>query len=161
MSGTPSRRELNFATFDEVLADIDSLRARGYDRLGNWDLAQICGHLADWLRFPVHGFPRSGPLMLMVWFLLRNMVGKMIRRRILTRGQMPTGKPTLKVTVSAAGADEEAGVEKLRLAIRDFTGHAGEYIPSPFFGVMNREEWARFERIHCALHLGFLIPKVN
>ena len=48
----PERRELYFSDLDEVVRDAEHLLAKGYDRAGNWNLAQVCTHLAEWMRFP-------------------------------------------------------------------------------------------------------------
>ena len=45
-----TRRELRFDSLDEVVRDAEHLLAVGYDRAGNWDLAQCCGHLAHAIR---------------------------------------------------------------------------------------------------------------
>ena len=55
---TVARRPLKFDSLDAVVRDAENLLASGYDRAGNWDLAQVCGHLAEWLRFPMDGFPK-------------------------------------------------------------------------------------------------------
>ena len=52
------RRKLTFASLDEVAADAENLLAKGYDKAGNWDLAQVAGHVAEWMRFPIEGFPK-------------------------------------------------------------------------------------------------------
>lgn len=47
------RRQLSFDDLDAVMRDVEQLAASCYDRVGNWDLAQICSHLSDWMRYPV------------------------------------------------------------------------------------------------------------
>ena len=42
----PERRHLDFHDFDAVTADVENLHKRGYTKLGNWDLSQVCNHLA-------------------------------------------------------------------------------------------------------------------
>jgi hypothetical protein len=39
------RRELRFEAVDDALAEVERLRTDGYERLGNWSLAQVCWHL--------------------------------------------------------------------------------------------------------------------
>lgn len=56
MPDKPQRRELKFLDFDNVIRDVEQLQARGYSRAGNWNLAQVCGHLADWMSYPLDGF---------------------------------------------------------------------------------------------------------
>jgi hypothetical protein len=150
---------LDFGDFDAVVRDAESLAAGGYDRAGGWDLAQVCLHLAEWMRFPLDGFPRPAlPVRLMLW-LLRHTMGRRIGRRILATRSMPSGRPTLRETVSAPGGDEAAAVEQLRQVVARFQAHAGPFHPSPLFGDLEREEWAQLQLIHCAHHLSFLIPR--
>ncbi len=54
-----ARRSLHFSNFAEVIADAESLLDAGWQRQGQWDLAQVCDHLAAWLTFPMDGFPRA------------------------------------------------------------------------------------------------------
>lgn len=151
------RRKLSFATLDEAVADAENLLAKGYDRAGNWDLAQVCSHLADWLRFPVEGFPV--PLVMRpVFWLLRNTLGPGMKRKYLAEG-MPTGKPTIPSTVAQSGGDPVAAVAKLKEAAARLTAHTGPIHRSPVFGSMNKDDAVRLQLRHCEHHLSFLIPK--
>ena len=53
-----SRRQLDFRDLNEVVQYVEKLHVGGYEKVGNWDLAQVCGHLSDWMRFPLDGYPR-------------------------------------------------------------------------------------------------------
>ena len=57
------KRQLKFETIDDMVRDVDRLISRGYEAKGNWDLAQICAHVTEWMRFPMDGFPKV-PLLL-------------------------------------------------------------------------------------------------
>jgi hypothetical protein len=152
-------RSLDFGDLGAVVRDAELLAAAGYDKVGNWDLAQVCGHLTEWMRFPLDGFPRPGlPVRLMLW-ALRHTTGRRMLRRTLARGSMPGGSPTLPQTVPPPGGDEAAAVEQLRRVVTRFRSHAGRFHASPLFGEMDRETWTRLQLIHCAHHLSFLIPK--
>src|SRR3954452_16979301 len=105
----PTRRELRFASFDEVVADAENLLAKGYERSGNWDLAQVCHHLAEWMRFPVEGFPTMPVFLRPLFWLFRVTVGPAKRLKYIAEG-MPSGKPTMPQTVSEAGRDPTAAV---------------------------------------------------
>jgi hypothetical protein len=154
----PARRALDFRDFDAVVRDAESLAAGGYDRAGHWDLGQVCGHLADWLGFPLDGFPRPPwPVRLLLWFV-RHTTGRRMLRRVLAQREMPAGRPTIRETVPAPGGDE-AGVERLRQAVARVRAHPGPLRPSPLFGEMDREAWTQLQLIHCAHHLSFLTPK--
>jgi Protein of unknown function (DUF1569) len=153
------RRKLDFNSFDEVLADAERLLQSGYEKAGNWDLAQVCGHLAEWLRFPLDGYP-SVPLLIapMIW-AVRKLAGRKMRDRILNSGRFQTGGRTLPQTVPPPGGDEAAAVAQLRQTIERFKRHDGPFHPSTLYGQMTRDEWTRLNLIHCAHHLSFLVPR--
>ena len=71
-----TRRELDLCDLDAAVRDTQSLHAVGYLYAGQWDLGQVCGHLADWMRFPLDGFPMPPPpIGLMLW-TMRHTVGR-------------------------------------------------------------------------------------
>jgi len=153
-----ARRKLVFATLDEALRDAEHLMAVGYDRAGQWDLAQVCFHLAEWMRYPVDGPPKPPFLIRIVLGVVRPTVG---RRMLLTllRDGMPSGKPTFPQTVAAPDGDASAAIARLRAAAESFRNHTGDYYPSPLFGWLSRDEALRLQLRHCEHHLSFLVPK--
>ena len=156
---TLKRRQLDFHSFDEVLADIDKLRTGGYDMAGKWDLAQCCGHLSTWMNFAVDGVPKAPlPIRMMLW-MLRHTVGKKKLWSVITTRKMKTGAPTFNQTVPTAGGDADGAVQGLKQSIERFRGHAGEYRPSPLFGQLTREQAAQLQLVHCGHHLSFLVPR--
>jgi hypothetical protein len=154
-----TRRELRFDSLDDVVRDAETLLARGYDKAGTWDLAQVCGHLANWLTYPLDGFPRPPLPVRLILAVMRNMVGKRELRRVLDSGRMPAGGPTVRESVPPAGGDPAAAVARLRAAAERFRDHPGPVRPSPLFGALTRDEATRLQLVHCAHHLSFLIPK--
>lgn len=42
--------------------------------------------------------------------------------------------------------------------IARFAAFAGPLPAHPRLGTMTRDEWIRFHRLHCAHHLGFVVP---
>ena len=161
MTNNPHRRDLTFRDLDEVVRDVEHLQAKGYDRAGNWDLAQVCGHLTKWLSYPLDGFPRAGCFVGTMLWLMKITVGKGMKKKILTTGKFKDGGPTMPESVPASGGDEAAAVAKLKEMVERFKNHMGELHPSPLFGPMSREELTRLHLIHCAHHLSFLTPKAN
>jgi hypothetical protein len=154
-----SRRALNFVDLDEVVADAAMLHRGGYEKVGTWDLAQIAGHLAEWLRFPLEGFPEAPlPTRLMLG-AMRRTVGRRALRAILASRSMPGGRPTLRETIPAPGGDEARAIERLREAVARFQAHEGPYHPSPLFGELDRVQATQLQLIHCAHHLSFLVPR--
>ena len=159
MGTKPARRELDFGDLDAVDSDLKSLQARGYLQVGRWDLAQVCGHLGEWMRFPLDGFPKPPiPVRLMLWSM-RLTVGRRLLRKTLQARSMPSGGHTLPETVPPPGGDEPAAVERFRQVLRRFRAHDGRFHPSPLFGEMDRETLTQLQLIHCAHHLSFLVPR--
>ena len=153
-----ARRTLSFATLDDVAVDAEHLLAGGYEPAGNWDLPQVCGHVAEWMRYGMDGFPRPPvPVRLLMW-VARNTMGPKLFRKYLAEGAMPAGKPTMPQTVPAAGGDAAAAVAKLRETVEKAKAFPGPPVPSPFFGPMTRDEWVRLNCVHAAHHLSFLVP---
>ena len=154
----PERRKPTFASLDDVVRDAENLLAKGYDRAGNWDLAQVCSHLAEWMSFPVQGFPKI-PLVLRPMFrLLRATVGKKIRARVLAQG-FEAGGRTMPQTVFTPGGDPKAAVTRLKESAERLKAHTGPIHPSPLFGAMTKDEALQLQLKHCEHHLSFLIPK--
>lgn len=153
-----TRRQLSFDTLDAAVADARSLLQTGYARAGNWSLAQACGHLAAFVRYPLDGFPRLPvPVRLGMW-VFRNTVGPGQKRKVLASGTMPAGLPTLTQTVPPAGADDAAGVREYADAVERLKAFTGTPHPSPYLGPVTRDELVRATCIHAAHHLSFLVP---
>ncbi len=154
-----ARRDLSFATLDDAVRDAERLLAAGYDKAGNWDLAQCCGHVAEWMRYGMDGFPRGPlPVRALLWGL-RNTFGRRLLLKTLAAGKMPTGGPTAPQSVFPAGQDDAVGVAKLRDVVGRMVAFSGEPVPSPMFGRLTRDEWLRMHQLHAAHHLSFLVPK--
>ncbi|MGC1273723.1 MAG: DUF1569 domain-containing protein [Planctomycetaceae bacterium] len=155
----PTRRPLQFHDLDDAVRDAESLLASGYDRAGNWDLAQTCGHLAEWMRFPLEGFPRGPlPVRMILWFVGITFARRKLRKTLASNA-MPAGGPTLRETVPPPGGDEAAAVGRLRQTVERFKAYDGPLHPSPLFGDLDRETASRMQLLHCAHHLGFLVPR--
>jgi Protein of unknown function (DUF1569) len=159
MIDKPQRRPLQFNDLDEVVRDAENLQARGYERAGSWDLAQVCGHLAEWLRFPVEGFPKAPAPIRAVFWVLRKTVG---RKKLLTyidTRSFPAGKPTMPETVPPPGGDPREAIDKVRRSVNRLKEYTGIIVPSPLFGPMTKDEAVRMQLVHCAHHLSFLVPR--
>ncbi|MDR3619845.1 MAG: DUF1569 domain-containing protein [Paludisphaera borealis] len=158
MATTFSRRVLDYRDWPAVIADVERLGRDGYSKVGRWDLSQTCDHLADWLTFPLDGFPPTpAPIRLMLW-TLGKLVGRKALRKTLATRSMPGGAPTIPVTVHQSGGNAAEAVERLRTAISRFQAHSGKFYPSPIFGHLDRETISQLQLIHCAHHLSFLAP---
>jgi hypothetical protein len=155
-----TRRQLRFDSLDDIVRDAEHLNAVGYDAAGKWDLAQVCGHLTEWLRFPMDGFPRA-PLPIRALFaVLRPVIGRKELLRAIAKNEMRSSA-TDPGTVPPPGGDPAAAVAKLKETVERAKAYAGEIRPSPFFGQMTRDEWFGLNRVHAAHHLSFLVPRTE
>ena len=94
----------------------------------------------------------------MILGVVRPLMGRRILHRVLRDG-MPAGSATVPESVPPAGEDGSAAVERLKAAIAGFKAHTGEYLPSPLFGKLTREEANQVQLRHDAHHLSFLVPR--
>lgn len=146
-------QELQFGSFEEALTYAEQLHTRGYERAGNWDLGQVLDHLTYFMKGALDGYTFKVP------WILKVLLGKMVLRRILKEKRMKRGVFTPQKPLPEPGQDDVAALERFRETARRFVAHTGEYQPSPFFGVMTREEVRELNLLHCRHHLGYLIPK--
>lgn len=153
-----ARRALSFDTLAAAVRDAEHLLAVGYDRAGKWDLAQCLDHLAAWLTYPVDGFPRVPLLLRPAFAVVRATMGRRMLNTYLRDG-MPAGKPTMPQSVTPPGDSPAAALERFKGAAERFRAHGGDYLPSPLFGPLTRDEALKVQLAHCAHHLSFLVPK--
>ena len=73
---------------------------------------------------------------------------------------MKEASPTMPSTVKEFnGCSVEDAIKGLEKAVGNFESHKGEYVPSPLFGQMTREQALELQLVHSAHHLSFLLPK--
>ncbi len=153
------KRQLKFANFEEMMNEINSLEEGGYESQGNWSLAQICGHVADWMRFPIDGFPIPPIYMRPIFFLMKISIGDKMKRDILANG-FKAGMPTAPETIPDDDEmTDRQGIGVLKKTIARVCAHTGELLPSPLFGPMDKETLLQVTLLHAEHHLGFLEPK--
>lgn len=150
------RRTLRFASLREAIADAESMLATGYHQQGQWDLAQICDHLAAWMTFPMDGFPRAPLPMRMLLWGLRNTVGRRELERVLSNKEMTVGAPTFRTTVMPANRDSAGAIKRLKRIVTRFETYPGQLHPSPLYGKLTYEQWSSLHLVHSAHHLSFL-----
>jgi hypothetical protein len=152
-------RSLEFASLDEIVIEVARLRDLGYRRRGNWGLAACCEHLADWMTFPMDGFPKMSLPMQCLISLLRAFQGKRLFRKILATKEMARGAPTIPATIHVTSIDDAPAVERYLQCIERLKRFRGPIHPSPLFGPMTYEELVAIQLIHAAHHLRFLEPE--
>ena len=159
MPAQPDRRQLNFQSLDDAVADARQLLATGYRATGNWNLAQTLEHCGDWLSFPLDGYPAAAfPVSAALW-LMKHTVGKAACRRILRERRFKPGSPTLPVTVKRADEVQEAvAVERLAALVQRFHAAREPLHASPLFGALTKQQHEQLQIIHLQHHLSLLIP---
>lgn len=155
----PEKRSLHLESFQDLMNEVHQLHSEGYIVRGNWTLGQICCHLADWMRFPMDGFPVPPWFLRPLFWLMKYTVAPSMKRKILRDGFKP-GTPTAPDTVYPADEISDGeGVERLRAVIERIGKYEGDLHESPLFGPMDRDIWYRVNLRHAEHHLGFLEPK--
>ena len=154
----PERRKLSFSSLDDAVQEAERLLKNGYGKVGNWSLGQCCGHLAEWLTYPIDGFPRMPLLLRPIFFAMRNTFAPKLMRKTLASGSMRDKLPTIPESVPAADVDDAVQLELFRQAVKRWQEYGGPLHPSPLLGDVNRECWNDGQCLHAAHHLGFLLP---
>ena len=152
-------RKLSFDSLDSAILDAEQLLGSGYEKAGNWNLVQVCGHLESWLSYPMDGFPKMDVPADATSDPEAAEAGKAMLQNILENG-FPVGLPTTPDTIPQAdSASEQAALDRLREVVQRFNTFDGDIADSPFFGVMDKEATSGLQIRHFEHHLGFLIPK--
>jgi hypothetical protein len=154
-----TRRQLKFDTLADVVRDAETLMEKGYDAVGKWSLAQCCGHLTNWLTYPIDGFPKIPLALKPVMWVLRKTVGRPKYEKYVREQSFPPGAPTVPQSVPAPGGDDREAVAKLKAAVERYEAHTGPLHPSPLFGPLTKDEARKMHLVHSAHHLSFLIPR--
>jgi hypothetical protein len=149
------RRRLTFDSFEQASAEIDRLLSCDYRRAGEWDLGQMCDHLADSLHGSMHGFDFITPWLARMLFAKPALRYLMKRRRIPIRAKLP------RRMEPAAGKDAARCAARLREKMREFDAWSQPLAAHPFFGRLGAEQWRQVHLIHMAHHLGFLLPQTD
>lgn len=155
---TAPRRELSFASLDELSAELDRLEAANaagnLGHTGNWTPAQIIDHLANFWTCSLDGFPGGKPP------LLLRVVCQLFFKKGGKAGNQPP--PGFKIPKEAPhfqpreGVTFEQATEALRTCI-ERVKRGDSYVPaSPLFGKLTGEEWTRMHLGHCGMHLSFI-----
>ena len=150
----PQRRQLDFTSWTEALADVDHLQSAGYDRAGNWDLSQVVEHIGEGLRTALHGKDHRA-----AW-IIRRFLGPIILHRVLRQRRMKAGIKVPPWWLPGPTHDESVAIDQFRSQIAAFQAMTTKPFPHPFFGALTKQQWNDLALIHAAHHLSFLTPKV-
>jgi hypothetical protein len=155
MGATLQRRALVFTDWDSLLADVERLHIDGYDRLGNWELAQMCDHLSLTLESSLDGFAFKVP------WIVRATFGPFLLRRVIKTGRMGDGIKVPEGATRQTSSDATAAVERFRRAVERVRSHTGPFQPHPLVNRSSADDWRQIHFIHCAHHLSLLVPRAK
>jgi hypothetical protein len=147
------RRQLQFQTIADILADVERLNQGKVKPLGNWSGGQILKHLAIVMNGSIDGAPMRTP-----WYW--RLMGRLMKSRILNKGMSPGFQLKGRAADALVPPDTitwEEGLQLFRQAAQRQQNETKRE-PSPFLGPMTRDDWDRLHCRHAELHLSFLAP---
>lgn len=155
-----SRRQLDWRTLDDVVADVRTLHDHGCERSGNWDLTQTLQHLTRALIGSIQGeingnqFRAPAPVRAMIRITR-------IKQRVFRTRKLASGVPAPKFMTEPDldPCDQAQAVQRFADAVTRYRDHTGPLAMHPIFGDLTRDEWDEFHVIHAMHHLGRLWPK--
>lgn len=149
---TVARRDITYATLDELIADAEKAAATNAPTTGNWSKGQIFEHVARVMDMNIDGFPFK-----VNWFF-RLVSSKILLKRFLKNG-MPSGfKPSKSVATKLMpdDTDEQTALQHLRTAVERMKS-LDHNIDHAFFGNLNPDEARAINCRHAELHMSFIV----
>ena len=147
------RRRLRFASFDDILRDVEQLAAAANVRmLGNWPFDRLLNHLAIAVHGSIDGIHEEIPGFL-------RYIGPLLKHWTLRRG-FPSGfRPPQKFeqAVFPVGPTGEEAVRQLQAALAR-TLREPMTAAHPVFRRLTHQQWTQFHLRHAELHLSFAVP---
>jgi len=153
-SKVTGRRELHFASLDDIRADVEKLAAaREITKLGNWSPGQIFQHLGLVMNKSIDGFQGQMP------WIFRTLLGFFMKKKILNKPMGAGFKLPAWAARELVPAETslEQGLETIRRGL-DRLRTETKRVNSPFLGKMTLEDWTKLHCRHSELHLSFLVP---
>ena len=146
------RRQLNFKSEDEVIAEVDRLRADPHVKRGNWSLPMTCRHLAVGLESILS--PPASPT---------PTPEQAQRKKGFVDVLLATGKPIpgFQSPPHMVPPDDcgDADVNRLKGALLKLKRYHYDFVDFGPFGPVSTSEARRLTLIHAAHHLSHLDPK--
>ena len=147
----PQRRQLKYASADDLIADVERMRA-GHSRAGgNWTLPQACWHLDVTTKFVMRPGPYDPDTPEMVGM-------RPLMHRILTEG-MPPGLTAPEHVVPTAEVPASA-VDDFLTTLRRFATFKN-FAPHRRFGQVGDDAIRGLVLAHSAHHLAYFVPKAT
>ncbi len=148
------KRLLDFHNSTQVVDEISRLRNQPYQKLGKWNLTQICEHLSKTMAGGMD--PAAKPL---PWIVRKWITEPMVRSWIKNRAMKPNGmtSPALLPTPNLT-LDDPAKIDACLQLVHQVEAFQGSLENLPL-GKMSLEDWKQLQWIHASHHLGYLIPQ--
>jgi len=149
-----NRRKVRLVSLDDIVADVESLAHSDVTYLGNWNLGQICAHLAETMNCSIDGFPVLSP------WPIRLLLGTFLKKRLLTKG-LPAGFQLPQTAAKQLVKDDSTSTADGLAALKAAVERQKQETPTalnPGFGKMTPEDWYQLHLRHAELHLGFVQP---
>jgi hypothetical protein len=147
------RRAVRFRSFDELLAEAESLAAGPTESLGNWSLGQALKHLALSMDLSIDGGDFD------VHWLIRGFIRTFLRRRLIHVRMSPGVRlpPPMAEQLVPGETSVEEGLSELQRAVERLRRDSRRR-PHPLLGKMSLAEWEQFHLRHAELHLSYILP---
>ncbi len=142
------RREVRYASLDELLADAQRLSSTEVRELGNWSRGQIYEHLARSLDSSIDGAGFSLPAP------VRWLMSLLMKRKFLNK-ELPAGFKSTDDFIPDE-TSVEAGLASLERAVAR-QKREPQRVMHPAFGNISRDEWNDFHLRHAEMHMSFLL----
>jgi hypothetical protein len=145
-----SRRKVEFASLQDILADAERMSGGNVRTLGNWSTDQIFAHLAKSMQGSIDGSKFTAP-----WYF--RLIGLLMKKRML-KGPMPPGfqlPPDAARELVPGPKSTEEGLSELHAAIARLERES-KHAPNAVLGKLTKEEWDQLHCTHAALHMSFL-----
>ena len=146
------RRQVSYASMDDILADVETLDEGEVRSSGNWTAGQNVQHVTRIIRASIDGFGvRAG----LPFRIAGRLVRGMVLRRPMTPGfELPANmRAFLPDETPVAWAD---AVHELRHEMSRIRAGTKMNAPSPVFGALSHEQWVQLHCRHAELHFSFI-----
>ncbi|MCB9849196.1 MAG: DUF1569 domain-containing protein [Phycisphaerales bacterium] len=154
---TTDRRELRFASVDELRAEIDRIVAAdnaGTLRCaGNWSAGQVFNHLAAWINYAYEGYPIKLPWLIRLMVRLKR---SQVIHNAMTPGIWMPGLSAGTTATEPVPTDEAA--ESLRRALVRLQSDEAAPYKHAAFGKLSHADRIALNLRHAELHMSFLHP---
>lgn len=154
MADKPERRELNFESLDDAVADVEMLLKSEVRTTGNHTFGQIIEHLAT-THDMATGKISPPPLPWFMRLLMPLMKGSILNGPIKPGFKLPAKGESF--FWKQGDVDAHQAFAHLKESVDNYNTN-GPLEVHPVFGKATREQLDRLNIGHCAMHLSFVHP---